>query len=243
MEIGSSAHRTPPSPLLLPLFLPPPLLDVRHKNGIISFRLIATGGLRIDRRGQNILLREHRGAVRQPGRLSRSDLPSGAVQPGARAKDIADQMNVQRASVTGALKALSGRGLINYSPYSFITLTTSGRDIARDVIRRHRALERVFYECSSAQPGRRRGQRVPHRTRHRSGGCRAPGAISRIPENLSQDRFGLVRRFRPFLQTRPADIGLRGLLETLRREAGNGAPREAGGVGAARSDLLSGGMI
>ena len=41
----------------------------------------------------------------------------------ARAKDIADQMNVQRASVTGALKALSGRGLINYSPYSFITLT------------------------------------------------------------------------------------------------------------------------
>jgi len=34
----------------------------------------------------------------------------------ARAKDIADQMNVQRASVTGALKALAGKGLINYSP-------------------------------------------------------------------------------------------------------------------------------
>ena len=42
----------------------------------------------------------------------------------ARAKDIADQMNVQRASVTGALKALAGRGLINYSPYSYITLTS-----------------------------------------------------------------------------------------------------------------------
>ena len=62
----------------------------------------------------------------------------------ARAKDIADQMNVQRASVTGALKALAGRGLINYSPYSYITLTTSGRDIARDVIRRHRALKEFF---------------------------------------------------------------------------------------------------
>jgi DtxR family transcriptional regulator, Mn-dependent transcriptional regulator len=62
----------------------------------------------------------------------------------ARAKDIADQMNVQRASVTGALKALAGRGLINYSPYSFITLTPSGREVAREVIRRHRALKEFF---------------------------------------------------------------------------------------------------
>ena len=70
----------------------------------------------------------------------------------ARAKDIADQMNVQRASVTGALKALSGRGLINYSPYSFVTLTTSGRDIARDVIRRHRALKEFFMNTLQLGP-------------------------------------------------------------------------------------------
>ena len=70
----------------------------------------------------------------------------------ARAKDIADQMNVQRASVTGALKALPGRGLINYSPYSFITLTTSGRDIARDVIRRHRALKEFFMNALQLSP-------------------------------------------------------------------------------------------
>jgi DtxR family Mn-dependent transcriptional regulator len=62
----------------------------------------------------------------------------------ARAKDIADQLGVQRASVTGALKALAGRGLINYRPYSFITLTSSGREIARDVIRRHKALKEFF---------------------------------------------------------------------------------------------------
>ncbi|MGO9372797.1 MAG: metal-dependent transcriptional regulator [Syntrophobacteraceae bacterium] len=70
----------------------------------------------------------------------------------ARAKDIADQMNVQRASVTGALKALAGRGLINYSPYSFITLTTSGRDIARDVIRRHRTLKEFFMNTLQLSP-------------------------------------------------------------------------------------------
>ncbi|MCE5242640.1 MAG: metal-dependent transcriptional regulator [Syntrophobacteraceae bacterium] len=62
----------------------------------------------------------------------------------ARAKDIADQMSVQRASVTGALRALAGRGLINYSPYSFITLTSSGRSIARDIIRRHNTLMDFF---------------------------------------------------------------------------------------------------
>ncbi len=62
----------------------------------------------------------------------------------ARAKDIADQMNVQRASVTGALKALAGRGLVNYTRYSYITLTETGRKIAREVIRRHQTLKEFF---------------------------------------------------------------------------------------------------
>jgi DtxR family Mn-dependent transcriptional regulator len=70
----------------------------------------------------------------------------------ARAKDIADQMNVQRASVTGALKALAGRGLINYSPYSFITLTPAGREIAHDVIHRHEALKEFFINTLQLGP-------------------------------------------------------------------------------------------
>jgi DtxR family Mn-dependent transcriptional regulator len=70
----------------------------------------------------------------------------------ARAKDIADQMSVQRASVTGALKALAGRGLINYSPYSFITLTPAGRGIAREVIRRHKVLKEFFMNTLQLGP-------------------------------------------------------------------------------------------
>lgn len=70
----------------------------------------------------------------------------------ARAKDIADQMNVQRASVTGALKSLAGRGLINYSPYSYITLTTTGRSIARDIIRRHETLKDFFTTALQLNP-------------------------------------------------------------------------------------------
>ncbi|GKT08945.1 metal-dependent transcriptional regulator [Desulforhabdus sp. TSK] len=70
----------------------------------------------------------------------------------ARAKDIADQMNVQRASVTGALKALASRGLINYSPYSYITLTPPGRSIAKDIIRRHDTLKDLFVTALQMEP-------------------------------------------------------------------------------------------
>ena len=58
----------------------------------------------------------------------------------ARAKDIADELNLQRGTVSGALKALKEKGLINYSPYSFITLTSEGNKIAEIVHRRHLVL-------------------------------------------------------------------------------------------------------
>ncbi|MEJ2040212.1 MAG: metal-dependent transcriptional regulator, partial [Desulfosarcinaceae bacterium] len=58
----------------------------------------------------------------------------------ARAKDIADKLNLQRGSVTGALKTLAAGGLINYEPYSFITLTPKGRKIAADITFRHQSI-------------------------------------------------------------------------------------------------------
>lgn len=70
----------------------------------------------------------------------------------ARAKDIADQMNVQRASVTGALRALAGKGLINYSPYSLITLTPSGRAMAKDIVHRHDTLKQFFIVALQLPP-------------------------------------------------------------------------------------------
>jgi len=63
------------------------------------------------------------------------------AQKVARAKDIAAKMDVQRGSVTGALKTLGEKGLINYEPYSFITLTKAGKKIAREISRRHDILE------------------------------------------------------------------------------------------------------
>lgn len=58
----------------------------------------------------------------------------------ARAKDIADAMGVQRASVTNALQKLSQRGLINYQPYSSVTLTPEGFRTATRIVHRHKVL-------------------------------------------------------------------------------------------------------
>lgn len=58
----------------------------------------------------------------------------------AKAKDIAQRLNVNSSSVTGALRLLAKRSLVNYTPYNIITLTAAGEKIARDVFRRHKAL-------------------------------------------------------------------------------------------------------
>lgn len=58
----------------------------------------------------------------------------------ARAKDIAERMEVQRGSVTSALKNLKEKKLINYEPYSFITLTPKGKKLAKEITHRHAVL-------------------------------------------------------------------------------------------------------
>lgn len=62
----------------------------------------------------------------------------------ARAKDIADRMGLQRGTVTSALKSLAERGLINYTPYSFITLTAKGKKIAEEITGRHASIKKFL---------------------------------------------------------------------------------------------------
>lgn len=62
----------------------------------------------------------------------------------ARSKDIADRLDVNRSSVTGALQALRDRELVNYEPYGYVTLTRRGATAARRVLRRHVALRDFF---------------------------------------------------------------------------------------------------
>ena len=62
----------------------------------------------------------------------------------ARAKDIADRVQVNKSSVTGALRSLSEKGLVNYAPYDIITLTPKGKKLAAEIVRRHEALKDFF---------------------------------------------------------------------------------------------------
>ena len=62
----------------------------------------------------------------------------------ARSKDIAEALEVSRSSVTGALRTLAEKQLVNYKPYGFITLTAQGRALAEKVARRHNIIKSFF---------------------------------------------------------------------------------------------------
>ena len=68
----------------------------------------------------------------------------------SRAKDIANRLNVNNSSVTGALRSLSEKGFINYAPYDLITLTDKGQVHALNIIRRHDALKNFFTKVLGA---------------------------------------------------------------------------------------------
>src|SRR5271157_1085753 len=54
---------------------------------------------------------------------------------------LADRIGHAAPTVTGMLKKLASRKLVNYEPYQGVTLTRSGRAAALEVIRHHRLLE------------------------------------------------------------------------------------------------------
>ena len=62
----------------------------------------------------------------------------------ARSRDIAKSLGVSRASVTGALRMLKKKGLANYKPYDYVTLTETGRIAAAEIARKHKILKSFF---------------------------------------------------------------------------------------------------
>jgi len=62
----------------------------------------------------------------------------------ARATDISKRMNVNPSSVTGALRSLAEKGLVNYAPYDIVTLTAEGAEAGRRVVHRHEVLRDFF---------------------------------------------------------------------------------------------------
>lgn len=58
----------------------------------------------------------------------------------ARVKEIANALQVQMPSVSGAVKSLKDRGLVNYEKNSYISLTQKGMTIAVNVQNKHTVL-------------------------------------------------------------------------------------------------------
>ena len=64
----------------------------------------------------------------------------------ARSKDIAAVLDVARPSVTGALKLLAKKGLVNYQPYGYVTLTQTGNVQAAKVAKKHDIIKSFFMD-------------------------------------------------------------------------------------------------
>ena len=67
-----------------------------------------------------------------------------AEQKGAGTTELAERLGVAPASVTGMLKKLASLNLVTYTRYQGVALTSAGRAIALDVLRRHRLAERYL---------------------------------------------------------------------------------------------------
>ncbi|MBN1257335.1 MAG: metal-dependent transcriptional regulator [Planctomycetes bacterium] len=108
-----------------------------------------------------------------------------AQKQAARPKDISKRLKVNNSSVTGALKLLAGKGLVNYAPYEIVTLTGKGKTLAEDIVRRHETL-RDFFEKVLA---------VSHEDAEEAA-CKMEHVVSReVLENLIQ--------FTEFVETCP----------------------------------------
>ena len=68
----------------------------------------------------------------------------------AKVTDIANKLGVKKASVTGAMNTLAEKELINYAPYSPITLTEKGEKIAKEILTKHKNLVSFFVEVLGA---------------------------------------------------------------------------------------------
>ncbi len=74
-----------------------------------------------------------------------------AKKQAVRPKDIAKWLKVNNSSVTGALRSLANKELINYAPYDVISLTPTGKTAAKDVIRRHEVLSDFFVKILAVE--------------------------------------------------------------------------------------------
>ena len=119
----------------------------------------------------------------------------------ARSKDIAKQLGVSRSSVTGALRILKKKGLANYKPYDYVTLTESGQTVAAEIVRKHNILKAFFINVLGIEPDL--AQQAACQAEHALG----PGIITRLllfidfVTQRSKNGSDLAEEFQKFCKT------------------------------------------
>jgi DtxR family Mn-dependent transcriptional regulator len=122
----------------------------------------------------------------------------------ARSKDIAQTLGVSRASVTGALRMLKDKGLANYKPYGYVTLTETGQAAAAEVVRKHNVLKSFFIEILGVEPDT--AQQAACKAEHALG----PNIISRLlrfsefASESNKNGFNLANEFQKFCRKKTA---------------------------------------
>lgn len=74
-------------------------------------------------------------------------------ETGARVSDIADRLNVTKASTNSAMATLSEKGLIINEKYGEIFLTPAGKKLAEITSRKHQIIRDFFVNLLNIEPG------------------------------------------------------------------------------------------
>ncbi|RKY23926.1 MAG: DtxR family transcriptional regulator [Planctomycetota bacterium] len=128
----------------------------------------------------------------------------------ARSKDIAKSLGVARSSVTGALRVLKKKGLANYRPYDYVTLTKAGQDIAAEVVRKHNIITSFFVNVLGVETDI--AQQAACRAEHTLG----PEVISKLlcfigfVNKNSKNGYDLADEFKRFCKSRPQNNSFSG---------------------------------
>lgn len=84
--------------------------------------------------------------------IYRLSLDSGEPDGSVRSVDVADQLEVSKASVNKALNQLKDMGMVTQSRYGRVTLTSEGEKYAKIVWRSHRALRAFLRTDLGVEP-------------------------------------------------------------------------------------------
>lgn len=120
----------------------------------------------------------------------------------SRSRDIAEQLGVSRASVTGALRTLKEKNLVNYEPYNYISLTKSGRITAEAVANKHEILKSFFIDILDVK--RETAQQAACKAEHALG----PDIISKLLSFIefvgkkSKNGHDMIAEFKKFCRNR-----------------------------------------